>query len=93
MIEVNTIADFSGDTPEGKMLLAAVAILTSIEPIDIKENKFGGMSHVDNVIKQIAELANKIYYEEEYKQHKKTLKRDNKINEILDEPKQNINPT
>jgi hypothetical protein len=64
MIDYKKIEDFNGDSPEGKLLLASIAVLTSIDIDDIKSNKWGGMTHPDTAMKQIVELANKIFYEE-----------------------------
>lgn len=84
MIKWENITEFDGDTPEGKVLLAAIAILSSIECEDIKTNKWGGMVHPDDALKQVVELANKIYYEEEWKLEQERIKRDNTISKILD---------
>lgn len=84
MIEWENITEFDSDTPEGKVLLAAISILSSIEYKDIKENKWGGMVHPDDALKQVVELANKIYYEEEWKLEQERIKRDNTISKVLD---------
>lgn len=76
--------NFDNSTPEGQMLLAALAILTSIEPKDIREGKFGGMCHPQDVFEKVLDLANKIYYEEEYKIYLKSKERDNKLNSIIE---------
>lgn len=73
------------DTDEGKMLLSAIAILTSLSCRDIKEQKYGGMSHPHDVFDRIKDLCNKIYFEEEYKRYIKSIERDNKINDITNE--------
>ena len=75
--------NFNNSTPEGQMLLAAMAILTSIEPKDIREGKFGGMCHPQDVFEKVLDLANKIYYEEEYKRYLSSLKMDKKIEDII----------
>ncbi len=84
MIDYKTIKDFDGDTAEGKLLLAAIAVLTSIDQEDIKSAKWGGMIHPDTAMEQLVELANKIFYEEEWKQEQERIKRDNKLNKILE---------
>lgn len=83
MINYKTIADFNSDTPEGKLLLTAISILTSVDNEDIKSCKWGGMTHPDTAMEQIVELANKIFYEKEWKLEQERIKRDNKINKIL----------
>ena len=83
MIEWTKITEFDKNTPEGKLLLAAISILTSIEEEDIKSGKWGGMTHPDTAMEKIVELANKIYYPEEWRQEQERIKRDNKINNIL----------
>lgn len=85
MINYKTIADFNSDTPEGKLLLVAISVLTSVDYEDIKSCKWGGMIHPDKAMEQIVELANKIFYEEEWKLEQDRIKRDNKINSIINE--------
>lgn len=84
MINIKTIRDFSDNSDEGKMLLAALSVLTSIECKDIKEQKWGGMTHPDEALQRVIDLANRIYYEEEWKEEQKRIKRDNKINDIIE---------
>lgn len=83
MINQKTIKDINDKTEEGKLLLMAISILTSIKPDDIKSNKWGGWVHPDDALMKVQDLANEIYYEEEYKAEKKRIMRDNKINSIL----------
>ncbi len=85
MIQLKTIREFSDQTDEGKLLLAALSILTSIKPEDIKEDKWGGMVHPDKALEQIQDLANRIYYRDEWEAHKISLERDRKIIEILND--------
>ena len=61
----------------------AISILTSIKPEDIKDNKWGGMVHPDDALLKIQDIANRIYYEEEWKGEQIKIKRDTKINKIL----------
>jgi len=82
MINLKTIKDIK-DSEEGQLLLMAIAILTSITPKDIKEDKWGGMVHPDDALERIQDLANKIYYEEEWKGEQIKIMRDTKINKIL----------
>ena len=83
MINYKTIRDFNDNSPEGKLLLAAISILTSIKVEDIKEDKWGGMVHPDDALLKIQDIANRIYYEEEWKREQIKIKRDTKINKIL----------
>lgn len=83
MINYKTIRDFNDNSPEGKLLLAAISILTSISGEDIKSKKWGGMVHPDDALLKIQDLANRIYYEEEWKGEQIKIKRDTKINNIL----------
>jgi len=84
MINLKTIKDIK-DSEEGQLLLMAIAILTSITPKDIKEDKWGGMVHPDDALERIQDLANKIYYEEEWKGEQIKIKRDIKINKIIND--------
>ena len=84
MINLKTIKDIK-DSEEGQLLLMAIAILTSIKPEDIKEDKWGGMVHPDDALERIQDLANKIYYEEEWKGEQIKIMRDNKLNKIIND--------
>jgi hypothetical protein len=42
------------------------------------------MTHPDDVIKRISELANKIFYEKEWELERERIKREDKIKSILD---------
>ncbi len=83
MISKNKITDINDISDEGKLLVAALAVLTSIDIKDIKNEKWGGMVHPDDALERIQDLANKIFYEEEYNSYLKSKERDNKINSIL----------
>ncbi len=90
MITHSKLSDINLNTPEGHPLMSAVAILTSIDHKHISSNKWGGMLSPDKAVKQIADLANKIYYEDEWEKEQQMIKRDNKINQIINkdnEPK------
>lgn len=83
MIRHKTIKDINDKTMEGKLLLAALVVLTQVNKQDISEGIYGGMSHPDDVLRRIVELSNKMYYEEELKIEKKIEKRDRVIDSIL----------
>lgn len=83
MINLKNISNINDTTEEGKLLLMAISILTSIKPDDIKSDKWGGMVHPDDALMKVQDLANEIYYEEEYKAEKKRIMRNDKINSIL----------
>jgi len=83
MIEHFKLTDINIQSNEGKLLMAAVAILTSIDHKHIISGRWGGTITPDTAVKQITELSNKIYYEEEYKAEQQRIERDNKINKIL----------
>lgn len=89
MISKTKIKDIDNISDEGKLLFAALAILTSIDNKDIKNEKWGGMVHPDDALERIQDLANKMFYEEEYKSYLKSKERDNKINSILWNDKKN----
>lgn len=85
MIELNTIRELDDKSDEGKLLIAALAILTSIDTEDINSGKWGGMTHPDDALDQIQDLANKIYFEEEWKAEEKLKKRDKKLINLIDD--------
>ena len=85
MINKNSISDIDHNEVDGKLLMMALAILTSIDENDIKEKTWGGWVHPDIAFQQVVELANKVYYEEEWKAEEIKRNRNNKLNEILNE--------
>jgi hypothetical protein len=72
-------SDFNSSTEEGMLLLAAMSILTS----DIDRKKFGGHMHPHDVFEHIKDLANLIFFEEEYKQIELQNKRNKMIEGII----------
>jgi len=89
MIQLNNISDINTTTNEGKLLIAALAVLTSIETKQINP-LWGDNVHPDTALLQIVDLANHLYHTEEHKleveRYQKITNRDEKINTI-------INPT
>lgn len=89
MITVSSIRDIDDSTKEGKMLMAALSVLTSISHEQIDEHEYGGHTHPDDATERIANLANYIYYTEEYKRlelvKESSIKRDNTIDNIIDD--------
>ena len=79
----DTIRDIDDSTPQGKLLLMALAALTSIDEEDIKTQKWGGMVHPDDALERLVDLTNSVYYEEEWKSEKTIKERDKKIESIL----------
>lgn len=82
MINTYKICDIPS-TDEGKVLVASIAILTSLDNDDLKNNLWGGMVHPDDALERVIELANKIFYEEEWKSEQILKERDCKLNKIL----------
>ena len=82
MINYKNIKDIK-DNEEGKLLLMAIAILTSINSKDIKSNKWGGMIHPDDALMKVQDLTNEVYYEEEWRSEQIKIIRNNKINSII----------
>ncbi len=82
MINIKKLPDIN-DSEEGKVLVAAIAILTSIDRDDIGKY-WGGMIHPDDALERVVDLANKICYEEEWKLEKIRENRENSINKIVD---------
>lgn len=72
------------DSVEGKLLVAALSILTSIDKEDIKEGRFGGMNHPDTVMENIWHLANYVFHEKELEEYKFIQMRDKKIESLID---------
>ena len=92
MINLNGINNINTSSDEGKLLLAALAILTSITEGDVKEKKWGGMTHPNRALNQVEDLAMKIFHEEDYDRYLLTKRRDNKIHSILSSPEDPISP-
>ena len=87
MIKVEEFRQIDTNIDEGKLLLAAISILTSIDSEQIKRKRWGGMISPDRAHDQIVDLANKIFFEEEYKtevkRKRKEKRRTRLINKIL----------
>ena len=64
---------------EGMLLLASISILTS----NIDMSKYGSNKTPDEVFKHIQDLANRIFFEEEYKQAELQRKRNRIIDGII----------
>ena len=79
----NDIRDIDTETSHGKLLLMALAILTSLDINDIKNKKWGGLISPDKALEQLVDITNQVYYEEEWKSEKIKKERDRKINELL----------
>lgn len=84
MIENVKFEEFDDSSNEGKLLLAAISVLTSIDVNQIKKGEYGGMCSPNEVMKKLTDIANKMYYDEEYRQFIIIKNRDEKINSLLD---------
>jgi len=82
MITIKKISELP-DTEVTKLLITAVAVLTSISEADIEEEMWGGTVQPDDALKQIVELANKLYYFDEWESEEKSKERIEKINKIV----------
>ena len=85
MIQLKTIREIDDKTNEGKLLIAALAILTSLQQKDIKNNIWGGSVHPDQGLSQLKDLANKIYFEKEWKAEEKSKERNRKIEQVIND--------
>jgi len=87
MIKVEEFRQIDTNIDEGKLLLAAISILTSIDSDQIKRKRWGGMISPDQAHDQIVELANRIFFEEEFKtevkRKRKEKRRTRLINKLL----------
>ena len=72
---------FDTDTQEGMLLLASIAVLTG----NIDTKKYGSNKTPDEVFKHIQDLANRIFFEEEYKQIEIQNKRNKKLEQIIND--------
>ena len=64
---------------EGMLLLASISILTT----NIDMSKYGSNKTPDEVFKHIQDLANRIFFEEEYKQAELQKRRNKMIDDII----------
>ena len=80
-----SIKSIGDKTIEGKLLIMALAALTSLSLDDIKDKRWGGSVSPDDALERIVDIANQVYYEDEWKSEQKMKKRDKKINIILNE--------
>jgi predicted metalloendopeptidase len=83
MIQHSKINEINDKTDEGKLLIIALATLTSLSKKDIDNGKWGEKTNPDKALQQLTNIANKIFFTEEYKRYKLSIKRNNKINNIL----------
>ena len=72
---------FDVTSPEGMLLLASVSILTS----GVDKNKYGPNKNPDEVFEHIQDLANRIFYEEEYKINQIRINRDKTLEKIIND--------
>ena len=84
MIAVKRISELP-DTEVTKLLVTAVVILTSLHEEDIEEEIWGRTVHPDEALKKIVELANKLYYFDEWEAEEKSKERIHKIDDLLDQ--------
>ena len=82
MITMNRFKELSQEFDEGKLLLAALAVLTSMSKTDITDGKCGGNVHSDDAFKKIVDLANQVFHKEELQIEQDKTERDNKISRI-----------
>ena len=71
---------FDSNSQEGMLLLASIAVLTG----NIDMSKYGSTKSPDEVFKHIQDLANKIFFEEEYRLKELEEKRNRIIDSIID---------
>lgn len=78
---------FDTESIEGKLLLAALSILTSITAEQIKEGEYGGMNHPDIVTEKVWRIANYIFHQQDFEKFEEAEKisnlRDSKITDLL----------
>lgn len=70
---------FDVSSQEGMLLLASIAVLTT----NIDSKKYGSNKTPDEVFKHIQDLANRIFFEEEYKQIEIQNKRHKLLESII----------
>ena len=70
---------FDTDTQEGMLLLASIAVLTG----DIDTSKYGPNKTPDEVFEHIQDLANKVFFEQQYKSEKKRQRIERKRNKVI----------
>jgi DNA phosphorothioation-dependent restriction protein DptG len=83
MITIKKITDLP-DTEVTKLLVTAVAILTSLHEEDIEEEVWGRTVQPDEALQKIVELANKLYYFDEWEAEEKSKERIDKIDKLFD---------
>ncbi len=84
MITIKKISELP-DTEVTKLLVTAVAVLTSLNEEDIEEEVWGGTVQPDEALRKIVELANKLYYFDEWESEQKSIERIDKIDGLLDQ--------
>jgi len=83
MIQIEKFREIDTNIDEGKLLLAAISVLTSIDTEQIKRKRWGGMISPDQAHDQIVNLANRIFFEEEYKTEVKRKRKEKRRTRII----------
>jgi len=83
MLVHSQLSDIDTSIEEGQLLMAAIAILTSIEHKHLVLERWGCTLNPNKAVEQVAELANKLYYEEEWQAEQDRKNRDSKIDTII----------
>jgi len=81
--EYKKFTNFDCESTEGKLLMAALSVLTSIDKKDIQKGQYGGMNHPDTVMENLWKLSNYIFHQKEYEEWEVVENRDKKIENIL----------
>jgi len=61
MENVNDVKEIDINTKEGKLLIAAIAVLTTVRPDDLHENKWGRSLNYNTALAKLSEMTSKMF--------------------------------
>jgi hypothetical protein len=83
MINLNNISEVDINTKEGKLFIAAIAVLTTLKEQDLQSKKWGRSVDANQGLKVLCDLANKMFSEKTYRTEKITkLKKERSLKGI-----------
>lgn len=70
MINIGHISEVDINTKEGKLFIAAIAVLTSLKEQDLQSKKWGRSIDANQGLMALCDLANKMFPEKQYRTEK-----------------------
>lgn len=61
MFDINDVRDIDISSKEGKLLVAAIAVLTTLREDDLRDNKWGRSINYNSALTKLADLTSKMF--------------------------------